>query len=138
MVNVGDFIMIRDKDNKCAFVKVNELHITVPDCYGQCKVNIIGKMGREFFDSKSDSNRKVVPDYKRVIFAPPATIVYWKDGTRTVVKCDERDVYDAKTGLALCYMKKALGNTSRALNDTLHSIGEKGYIKTQKGDYMEL
>ena len=138
MVNVGDFITIRDKDNKCAFVKVVDLLITNPDSLGLCEVRLLGKMSREFFDSKFDPNRKVVPDYKRVIFAPPATIVYWKDGTRTVVKCDERDVYDAKTGLALCYMKKALGNTSRALNDTLHSIGEKGYIKTQKGDYMEL
>ena len=57
---------------------------------------------------------------KKVIYAPPATIVLWEDGTKTVVKCDERDTYDAKYGLALCYMKKALGNTSRALNDVLH------------------
>jgi hypothetical protein len=57
---------------------------------------------------------------KKVIYAPPATVVLWEDGTKTVVKCDERDDYDAKYGLALCYMKKALGNTSRALNDVLH------------------
>ena len=57
---------------------------------------------------------------KKVIYAPPATVVLWEDGTKTVVKCDERDTYDAKYGLALCYMKKALGNTSRALNDVLH------------------
>lgn len=57
---------------------------------------------------------------KRVIFNPPATIVLWEDGTKTVVKCDERDKYDPKYGLALCYMKKALGNTSRGLNDVLY------------------
>lgn len=57
---------------------------------------------------------------KRVIFNPPATIVLWEDGTKTVVKCDKRDEYDPKYGLALCYMKKALGNTSRGLNDVLH------------------
>lgn len=57
---------------------------------------------------------------KRVIFNPPATIVLWEDGTKTVVKCDERDKYDPKYGLALCYMKKALGNSSRKLNDVLH------------------
>ena len=58
--------------------------------------------------------------YKKVIFHPPATIVLWNDGSKTVVKCDGRDTYDARTGLALCFMKKALGNRSRALNDILH------------------
>lgn len=57
---------------------------------------------------------------KQVIFNPPATIVLWEDGTKTVVKCDGRDEYDPKYGLALCYMKKALGNSSRNLNDVLH------------------
>ena len=61
---------------------------------------------------------------KKVIYHPPATVVLWEDGTKTVVKCDERDKYDPKYGLALCYMKKALGNSSRALNDVLHSEGE--------------
>lgn len=44
---------------------------------------------------------------KKVIFNPPATIVIWEDGTKTIVKCMEGDGYDAEKGLALCYMKKA-------------------------------
>ena len=55
----------------------------------------------------------------RVIFSKPATIVLWQDGTKTIVKCDKKDRYSKATGLALCYMKKALGNTSRGLNDAL-------------------
>ena len=47
---------------------------------------------------------------KKVIFNNPATIVYWEDGTKTVVKCGEDDVYDKEKGLALCFMKKALDN----------------------------
>ena len=58
---------------------------------------------------------------RRVVFNPPATVVLWEDGTKTVVKCDERDGYDAMTGVALCYMKKALGNTSRELNKALRN-----------------
>lgn len=57
---------------------------------------------------------------KKVIYHDPATIVLWEDGTKTVVKCDPKDVYDPTKGLALCFMKKALGNSSRALNDVLH------------------
>lgn len=58
---------------------------------------------------------------KRVIFNPPATIAIWKDGSKTVVKCDENDEYNPMYGLALCYMKKAMGNTSRGLNDALRA-----------------
>lgn len=35
---------------------------------------------------------------KNVIFAPPATIVYWSDGSKTVVKCSEKDVFDRRRG----------------------------------------
>lgn len=47
---------------------------------------------------------------EKVIFNDPATIVIWKDGTKTVVKCGEGDVFDPEKGLALCFMKKVLGN----------------------------
>lgn len=60
---------------------------------------------------------------ERVIFSPPATVVIWTDGTKTVVKCDEKDTYDRLTGLALCYMKKALGNRSGPLNKVIREAG---------------
>lgn len=50
------------------------------------------------------------PEVKEVIFAPPATIVYWKDGSRTVVKCSDDDYFDEEVGFTLCFMKKILGN----------------------------
>jgi len=60
----------------------------------------------------SCKNSYVVRDatIDKVIFHDPATIVYWKDGTKTVVKCGPNDTYSKETGLALCYMKKVLGN----------------------------
>lgn len=47
---------------------------------------------------------------KKVIFNNPATIVLWSDGTKTVVKCQEGDIYDPEKGLAMAISKKALGN----------------------------
>ena len=47
---------------------------------------------------------------KKVIFNDPATIILWKDGTKTVVKCQEGDTYSKELGLAMCISKKALGN----------------------------
>ena len=47
-----------------------------------------------------------------IIINPPATIVKWADGTKTVVKCQNDEEYDAEKGIALCFMKKMCGNTS--------------------------
>lgn len=47
---------------------------------------------------------------KKVIFNDPATIVFWFDGTKTVVKCQNGEKFDKEKGLALCFMKKVRGN----------------------------
>lgn len=62
---------------------------------------------------KFDTNN---PEITRVIFNDPATIVFWKDGSKTVVKCQPGDVYDQEKGLALCIAKKYLGNKSNFNN----------------------
>ena len=46
----------------------------------------------------------------KVVFNNPATIVFWKDGTKTVVKCGKGDIFDPEKGLAMAIAKKALGN----------------------------
>ena len=53
-------------------------------------------------------------EIKDVIFNPPATIVFWSDGTKTVVKCMEGDTFDKQTGLAMAICK-------RIFNDKFHS-----------------
>ena len=55
-------------------------------------------------------------DVKRVIFNNPATIVIWKNGDKTVVKCGERDEYDPEKGLAMCFAKHALGDKGSYYN----------------------
>ena len=46
---------------------------------------------------------------KKVKFNPPATIVFWTDNTKTVVKCKGED-YDPEKGFAMCISKKVLGD----------------------------
>lgn len=48
---------------------------------------------------------------KEVIFSGPATIVFWSDGTKTVVKCTEGDKMDYEIGIAMCTLKKLLGES---------------------------
>jgi hypothetical protein len=47
---------------------------------------------------------------KKVVFNRPATIVFWSDGTKTVVKCGEHDIWDPEKGLAMAITKKFFGN----------------------------
>lgn len=47
---------------------------------------------------------------KRVLFNNPATIVFWSDGTKTVVKCGENEEFDKEKGLAMAISKRVLGN----------------------------
>ena len=51
-----------------------------------------------------------LPNIKRVIFNKPATIVLWEDGTKTVVKCSDEDLWNPEKGLAMCIIKKIYGN----------------------------
>ena len=57
--------------------------------------------------------------FRRVIFNRPATIVFWSDNTKTVVKCAKFDDWDPEKGLAMAIMKKFLpmmhGNALSAL-----------------------
>lgn len=46
---------------------------------------------------------------RKVIFNGPATIVFWTDKTKTVVKATN-EYFDPEKGLAMAIAKKALGN----------------------------
>ena len=59
---------------------------------------------------------KPLIEIENVIFNPPATIVFWQDGTKTVVKCSEHDIYDPEKGIAMAIAKRALGNRGNYYN----------------------
>lgn len=54
----------------------------------------------------------------RIIFNEDVTIAIWKDGTKTLIRCQEGDTFDKEKAIALCYMKKALGNRG-SFNETI-------------------
>ena len=80
---------------------VEEMHRLVSERKREFLANLIG--------SGYGKNDKYGPQIKDVIFSPPATIVFWKDNTKTVVKA-EGEEYDPEKGLAMAIAKKTLGN----------------------------
>lgn len=64
--------------------------------------------------SMSMNNKSVF--LKKVIYNDPATIAFWSDGTKTIVKAQPGDIFDPEKGLAMVIAKKACGNTGNYYN----------------------
>ena len=73
---------------------------------------------------------------KNVIFQDPATIVFWADGEKTVVKTQNGEPYDPEKGLAMAIAKRALGNDRNYYRPFLKWIGK--YNKKKAKETKEL
>lgn len=70
------------------------------------------------------------PEVKRIIFNNPATIVFWTDGTKTVVKCCEGEKFSEYYGFLAALGKKVYGS-----NSTVQRIVKKHM--TEKETYFD-
>ena len=67
----------------------------------------------DLYPYETVENKSVcLEDPDRIIFNPPATIVFWKDGTKTVVKCAEGEKFDPYTGFCYAFTERFLGSIS--------------------------
>lgn len=57
------------------------------------------------------SNTSYIP--KRIIVNGRATIVYWEDGTKTVVKCMEGTTPDVYSGFTAALAKRVYGSNTQ-------------------------
>ena len=85
---------------------------------------------KTLFGDNEDNNSEEL-DFEDIIINPPATIVKWDDGTKTVVKCQNDEEYDAEKGIALCFMKKMCGNTSN-YNEILKTAIAENEVRQNK------
>lgn len=93
---------------------------------------------REGKKTASATNTAAIKD---VIFAPPATIVYWSDGSKTVVKCSEKDVFDPEKGLAMAIAKRCGGNKGsyyKEIQSWVEKSGKKYPGKPAAGKAVDL
>ena len=90
-LSLEDKIKFSTNACKCDFVSMNDL--------------------RHKINTQHEINKML--GVKRVIFNDPATIVFWKDGTKTVVKCSENEKFNPYVGFCAAVTKKVYGNNSR-------------------------
>lgn len=90
---------------------------------------------REFRDKILKEKNKSIYDsmIQRVIFNPPATIVFWRDGSKTVVKCGENDIFDPEKGLAMAISKRAFGDNRDYYEVFAKWVGKYEYQQKRKG-----
>ena len=113
---MNDVCYIDEKGEMRPIGYIEEKDLMVNTIHGIQRMNADPEDGFEAILSRRGSGRIAYDFYsntlgiKKVIFHDPATIVYWKDGTKTVVKCSKDDKYSKEAGLAFCIMKKLYGN----------------------------
>lgn len=90
--------------------EVSEKHVRfedLPEKDQKALMEMIKRVDTVFKVKREVTEMNYTP--KRVIFNSPATIVFWKDGSKTVASA-HNEAYDPEKGLAVCFAKKALGN----------------------------
>ena len=81
--------------------------------------------------SPTKTPKTAEPTPKKVIFSGPATTILWKDGTKTTVKCSDEDVWADDVGIAMCYLKKMLGNKGN-FNNIFRQAMKVAEVQTKK------
>lgn len=73
--------------------------------------DLIADAIRQTYEDRNTTMNAV--DAQKVIFNPPATIVFWGDGTKTVVKRMHGEPFDMYHGFTAALAKKVYGNSTR-------------------------
>ena len=93
-----------------------------PSEYHKFRDKILKEKNKSIYDSM----------IQRAIFNPPATIVIWRDGSKTVVKCGENDIFDPEKGLAMAISKRAFGDNRDYYEVFAKWVGKYEYQQKRK------
>ena len=76
----------------------------------------------------------------KVIFNDPATIVFWSDGKKTVVRTQNGDQFDPEKGLAMAISKRFLGNQGSYYEEFKKWLPEESeeVVQTTSNPFSEL
>lgn len=76
------------------------------------------------YPNKECQNKAYLPKIAKVIFNKPATIVFWEDGTKTIVKTAKGEKFTKYGGVTNAIAKKALGGSLCQINKLCEQYGE--------------
>ena len=104
----GGYHIVAGRSNGKTFVSNNSTDFldAIKYCYNDIYTTNLLAQYEYNKQCRGSWNNKL--EIKKVIFNDPATIVFWKDGTKTVVKC-ENEEFDEEKGLAMAIVKSVFG-----------------------------
>lgn len=108
-VNFDGYGVRRVREDSLSLLSKNDINI------GDFYMKLINE---EYISSSSTIAPRtfnIASSIKDVIYNDPATIIFWKDGTKSVVKCDGEE-YDPEKGFAMAVCKKVFGNEGNYYN----------------------
>lgn len=76
---------------------------------------------------KKEETTMTAASIKNVIFNPPATIVFWTDGSKTVVKCNAKEEFDPEKGMAMAIAKRCANNSDDFYKEIKRWVEKSGY-----------
>lgn len=76
---------------------------------------------------KKEETTMTAASIKNVIFNPPATIVFWTDGSKTVVKCNAKEEFDPEKGMAMAIAKRCTNNSDDFYKEIKKWAEKSGY-----------
>lgn len=100
----GDMIPVR------SYFEFYEREHGHDDAIDSCRYLIPGVRGQRYAAFRYQA-KDTKFEYDKIIFSGPCTIVIWKDGTKTMARVSKEDEFDPEKGVAICFMKRALGHT---------------------------
>lgn len=87
----------------------------------------IPKINIDNFFKKEDKNK--IPE--KYIINKNATILFWEDGTKTVIKRNSEDEYDKKLAFLIAYFQKYSGLSKTQANKYLDNLLDEDEKKIQ-------
>ena len=105
---------------------ITRMHSITPAMLLRRRRCTTGHTKRRHNSGKKSTSATNTAAIKDAIFAPPATIVYWSDGSKTVVKCSEKDVFDPEKGLAMAIAKRCGGNKGSYYKEIQNWVEKSG------------
>ena len=115
-----EFDGFRNTNSKMGLFWFDEKHLISDEKVEEMRINIEeaqDALTYMFIDSKYGIKLHKDVEITKVIFNNPATIVFWSDGKKTVVKCSGDEAFDEEKGLAMAISKRVLGNKGNYYNE---------------------
>lgn len=146
MVDLDNMLVWNHKDSE-PIAKVTGCSMNLSpgrEAYLQIDAVTLSEETKEKIMKKFDYNKSgggYRTEIKRVIFSDPATIVFWADGTKTVVKAHNED-FDPEKGLAMAVCKRLYGDKyHRIFKDFLpkeEPVEDKSFLEKAIEDIRDL